>query len=241
MDATSAALEELRVRVVALGWVTDLLVAGSLATGDHRPGVSDLDLVALVDGPMSTARVDAVAAMHRELDAGVAAGLALGCVYVDATRLTDATLRHPTWTHGRLVDRVLSRVTRAELVRHGHALQGRAPSAALPAITDDEVRYAVRADLAGYWTWAIHRPWLWLDTAFADLSLTTMARARHTLATGTLLTKTAALDHLAAPPWLRDQVRARRNGTRVRSPRVRTAAVGWVDAVRTVARARHRR
>ena len=34
-------------RLDGLDWVSDLLVAGSLATGDYVPGVSDLDLVAL--------------------------------------------------------------------------------------------------------------------------------------------------------------------------------------------------
>ena len=37
-------------RLSSLGWVSDLLAAGSLATGDYIPGVSDLDLVALTAG-----------------------------------------------------------------------------------------------------------------------------------------------------------------------------------------------
>jgi len=43
-------------RLGGLGWVTDLLVAGSLATGDYLPGVSDLDLVALTGGGRSARR-----------------------------------------------------------------------------------------------------------------------------------------------------------------------------------------
>jgi hypothetical protein len=43
-------------RLDGLGWVSDLLVAGSLATGDYVPGVSDLDLVALTGGPVGRAR-----------------------------------------------------------------------------------------------------------------------------------------------------------------------------------------
>ena len=43
-------------RLDGLGWVTDLLVAGSLATGDYVPGVSDLDLVALTTGPVGPDR-----------------------------------------------------------------------------------------------------------------------------------------------------------------------------------------
>jgi hypothetical protein len=51
-----AVVEEFGGRLEALGWVSDLLVAGSLAMGDYVPSVSDLDLVALVDGSVDTAR-----------------------------------------------------------------------------------------------------------------------------------------------------------------------------------------
>jgi hypothetical protein len=44
------AVRNLAGRLGDLGWVRDLLVAGSLAAGDYVPGVSDLDLVALTDG-----------------------------------------------------------------------------------------------------------------------------------------------------------------------------------------------
>jgi hypothetical protein len=50
------ALARFGEELTALGWVTDLLVAGSLATGDHVAGVSDLDLVALTDGPVGQLR-----------------------------------------------------------------------------------------------------------------------------------------------------------------------------------------
>ena len=46
------AVSALADRLADLGWVTGLLVAGSLATGDYVPGVSDLDLVALTEGPV---------------------------------------------------------------------------------------------------------------------------------------------------------------------------------------------
>jgi hypothetical protein len=227
--------EELR----RLGWVSDLLVAGSLATGDYRPGVSDLDLVALTDGPVDDARRAALAGLHRRVDAGPGAGLKLGCVYVDFATLPAAPLRHPTWTHGQLVDRILSGVTRAELARHGFAVFGRAPRDVLPPVTDDDVRSAARAELTGYWRWAARRPWIWLDPTIADLGLTSMARGRHALRDGTLLTKTEAVEQSAAPPWLKAQLRARRQGDEVRSPRLRTAVIAWRDARRTVAEARN--
>ena len=238
MVTAPAAVGELARELDALGWVTDLLVAGSLATGDHRPGVSDLDLVALTAGPVTGDRQRALAGLHRRLDAGEARGHDLGCVYVDGDRLADPAAEHPTWTHGMLVRRILSGVTRAELVRHGYPVLGRPPRDVLPPMTADDIRAAAHAELTGYWAWAARRPWIWLDPVLADLGLTSMARGRHALATGELLPKSRAIEHAAAPPWLIAQLRARRAGEDVVSPRLRTALIAWRDARRTVTRAR---
>lgn len=232
------AVAELAESLRALGWVTDLFVGGSLATGDHRPGVSDIDLVAITRVPLDAARLARLRTLHRRLDATTAAGADLGCAYVAAPLVDDPTARHPTWTHGRLVTRPLSGIARAELVRHGHAVLGRPPASVLGDVSEEDVRRAARAELAGYWTTAVRRPLWWWDPALVDLGLTTMARARHALATGELLTKTAALETLRAPDWLREQVRARRDGVDVRSPRLRAAAIAWSDARRTTADAR---
>lgn len=240
MITTPAAVLEFGRQLDALGWVTDLLVAGSLATGDYLPGVSDLDLVALVDGPVGGRRRSVLTALHRQLDAGVAAGLNLGCVYVDAGQRSDVRVQHPTWTHGSLVQRILSGITRAELVRHGYAVLGASPCDVLPPMTDDDVRAAARAELTGYWAWAVRRPWIWLDPVIADLGLTSMARGRHALRTGDLLTKSQAVEQADAPAWLIDQLRARRRGEHVTSPRRRTALIAWRDARRTTCGA-HRR
>jgi hypothetical protein len=237
MATSPFVVEEFGSRLVALGWASDLLVAGSLATGDYTSGVSDLDLVALVDGPVDTARQVTLTTLHRRLDEGIGSGLSLGCAYVDTAKILDVQMRHPTWTHGSLVQRVLSGITRAELVRHGYAVFGRSPRDVLPAMSDDDVRETARAELAGYWTWAARHPWLWLDPVIADLGLTSMARGRHTLATGELLSKTQAVEQADAPAWLIDQLRARRQGEDIASPRVRTALIAWRDARRTVARA----
>lgn len=155
-----------------------------MATDDYTPRISDIDLVALVDGPVDTARQSTLTTLHRALDDGIAADLKLGCVYVEDAQLLDLRAVHPTWTHGSLVDRILSGVARAELVRYGYAVLGRSPLDVLPVMSDDDVREAARAELTGYWTWAARRPWLWLDPVIADLGLTSMARGRHTLATG---------------------------------------------------------
>lgn len=234
-----AAVSALVAEASCLAWVTDVFVGGSLATGDHRPDVSDLDLVALVDGPLSRDRRATLVDLHQRLDAGPAAGARLGCAYVSILQLDDLGARHATWTHGLLVERPLSAITRAELVRHGFAVLGRAPADVLALASDDDVRRATRSELLGYWSLAVRRPWWWLDPALADLGLLTMARARHTWATAQLVTKTVALDHVEAPARLVADLRARREGGHVRSPRVRMARAAWSDARRTTAAARH--
>lgn len=241
MARPPAAVADLGDALKALGWVSDLMVAGSLATGDYVPRVSDLDLVALVDGPVDTGRQAALAAIHTSLDSGSGAGLKLGCVYVNAATVSRIETKHPTWTHGQLVQRILSRVTRAELARHGYEVFGRPPRDVFPEVEADDIRAAARAELTGYWAWAARRPWLWLDPTIAELGLTSMARGRHALDNGELLTKTEAIKQAHAPIWLIDQLSARRRGEDVASRRVRTAVVAWRDARRTVARARRTR
>lgn len=238
MVAAPAVVRAFADELRALGWVTDLLVAGSLATGDYLPRVSDLDLVAIVDGPVDTRRQATLTALHRRIDGGSGAGLKLGCGYVDAGTVSRVQTRHPTWTHGQLVHRIVSGITRAELVRHGYPILGRPPREVLPPVSGDDVRAAARAELTGYWAWAARRPWLWLDPVIADLGLTSMARGRHALRDGELLTKTAAIGRAHAPAWLVEQLGARRRGEAVTSPRLRTALIAWRDARRTVAYAR---
>lgn len=222
------AVEEFGDELTRLGWVSDLLIAGSLASGDHIAGVSDLDLVAVTRGPVDAARQAQLATLHPRWD-----HLDLGCVYLDADRIPDVSVKHPTWTHGILVQRIASGITRAELVTFGRPVFGRPPRDLFPPMTADDIRAAARAELTGYWAWAARRPWMWLNPVIADLGLTSMARGRHAVRTGTLLTKSAAVEQAAAPPWLIDQLRARRHGRPVPSPRLRTAGIAWRDAYRT--------
>jgi hypothetical protein len=231
---------ELRNQLAALGWVLDLLVAGSVAGADYIPGVSDLDLVAIVEGPVDHRRQAVLEALHHHLDDGLGAGLHLGCAYVDDGSISQLSASHPTWTHGSMVQRTLSGIARAELVTFGFAVLGRPPATLFPAMSKDDVRAAARAELLGYWGWAARRPWLWLDPVLADLALTSMSRGRHTLETGELLSKSRAVDLADAPRWLIDQLRARRQGTAVRSPRLRTALIAGQDVRRTIAHARDR-
>lgn len=233
MVTSVPAVAEFGRRLAELGWISELFVGGSLATGDYIPGVSDLDLVALADGSVDADRQAALVAVHQHF----AEDLNLGCVYVEAEKLADVEVKHPTWTHNMLVQRILSGISRAELVRHGHAVFGREPGTVLPPMTDDDVREAARAELTGYWAWAARRPRMWLNPVIADLGLTSMARGRYALSNGALLTKSQAIEQADAPAWLIDQLRARRRGEDLASPRLRTALIAWRDARRTVARA----
>jgi len=229
----AAALDELAAHLRDTQRVDALWVAGSLATGDYVPGVSDLDLVALTDGPLDP---EVVATIHLALDAGVAAGLDLGCQYADRGQLEDLDVQHPTWTHGQLVDRVVSLVTRVELARHGFAVVGPPPGDVLPAETRYQAVAAGQRELLGYWSWAARHPGLFCrHPVMVDLGLTAMARARHSIWRGELLTKSEAIEQAHAPVWLKEQMRARRQGSDVRSPRWRAAYVAWRDVRRTTA------
>lgn len=220
------------MRLAELGWVSDLFVAGSLALGDYVPTVSDIDLVAVTQEPFDQEREAELTVLHRAVDRA-SARTHLGCIYVEEAHLTDHRCRHPTWTNGALVRRALSGITRAEIVRHGFAVFGRDPAELLPPMSDDEVRAAARAELSGYWAWASRRPWMWLNPEIADLSLVSMARARHAVETGQLLSKTTAVEQVRAPEWLIERLRARRRGDQVTSPRVLTAWTAWRDTRRT--------
>jgi hypothetical protein len=186
---------------------------------------------------MDQSRRAAIAALHQDLDAGAGKGLRLGCAYVDNAGISSLGQKHPTWTHGKMTDRVLSSITRAELVCFGYSVFGRAPGEVLPAMSASDIRVAALAELTGYWAWAAKRPLMWLNPAIVDLGLTSMARGRHAMARGTLMSKSEAIEEAHAPNWLLDQLRARRRGQNVKSPRLRAALISWRDARRTVSEA----
>ncbi len=143
-------------------------------------GVSDLDLVAVTSEPLGGDALGRIVRIHEHLDAGSASGMDLGCQYADAAGLVDANAEVPTWTHGQLVDRAVSLVTRAELALHGLSISGPAPLDLLPPVTTDGVRAAAQAELAGYWSQAARRPQSFLRfPVMVDLGLTSMARGRH--------------------------------------------------------------
>jgi hypothetical protein len=209
--------DQIRPAAGALG----LYVGGSLATGDYRAGISDMDLAAVIEAPLSPARQDRVQQTHRELIAAQPAAAKLHCVYVPADDLADVAREHWTWAVQQFFQRPFSGVARAELRAFGFAVFGKPPAEVIPEVTDDALREAVKGELTGYWTRALDREEIWLEDSYIDLSLITLARAAATLRGDGLITKREAIGQLArfgVPDQLIAEISRRRDGERVPVP-----------------------
>ncbi len=182
--------------------------AGSLAVGDYRPGVSDLDLVAVVSEPLSDGQQGLLAKAHRRLMAEHAVAAKLHCAYVPVGRVADLAAAHG-----------------------GVVAFGPAPAQLLPPVSRSDVEAAARTELVTIWRPNTRRPWLWWEDIYVDLGLVTLARAETTLSQGRLLTKTEAIERLprlGVPATLVAEIACRRRGERVEtSPaqRVRRAVL----------------
>jgi hypothetical protein len=176
--------------------VTAFWVAGSLASGDFRSGVSDLDLVALVERPLDDGQQQALVAMHTALVRDDDRAAKLHCDYVPAAEVDDVASAHLRWAHNELYRHPLGGIARAELLRFGVTLYGPVPGRILPPVSAADLEAAVRGELTGYWTDALRKPHLWLQDVYVDIGLFTLARADATLRNGRLVTKQEALPRL---------------------------------------------
>ncbi|MCW2797213.1 nucleotidyltransferase domain-containing protein [Nocardioides sp.] len=231
VDAGDAhrAVRQFADRLVETVPVDGLYVGGSLATGDHRPWCSDLDLVALIPTPLDRR----VTGLVRRLHGSVPTELRLGCTYVPREEAADVAVPHPTWSHGQFFRRPLTAVARADLLRHGLVVQGPPAARLIPSVDDAQLRAGVVDELRGYWSQVVGRRSFWLRDEHVDLALLTMARARITLTSGELLTKSEALERLAdlgVQPDLVEEIRRRRAGESV--------DVGWGRRLRRAREAR---
>ncbi|WP_194833469.1 nucleotidyltransferase domain-containing protein [Nocardia sp. XZ_19_369] len=211
----AAVLDEFATEIRSVADVVALQVGGSLASGDYRHGVSDYDLVALLERPLRDEQRRRIAQFHRGFIARRPAAAKLHCVYVPVDELGAVETPHMTWAAQMLFERPLTGIARAELLRFGFAVFGESPEVLIPQVTAAELAEAVRRDLSGYWVPALHRPWIWLRDSYIDLSLFTLARAEVTLATNELITKREALsrlDRFHVPAELIEQIRQRREG-----------------------------
>jgi hypothetical protein len=199
---------------------------GSLAMGDFRPGVSDLDLAAVMVRPLDDEACEHLRELHEVTQRDEPSAAKLHCAYVPVDEIADrrlmhqpdvASLRRPhlTWAHGELFRRPFTGVARAELLQAGITVFGPLPSELFPPIDRAALKAAARAELSGYWSGAVRKPWLWFQDLYVDLGLLTLARVEATLADGRLITKREALTRLGrfgVDEDLVGEIAARRDG-----------------------------
>ncbi|MDR6980372.1 hypothetical protein J2X68_007112 [Streptomyces sp. 3330] len=170
---------------------------GSLAGGDYQEGRSDLDLIAVLTGPVTPRAVWHLGLLHARLRHRPLAPL-LHCTYLTPDRTADPQRRHLTWAHGRLFRRTVTPVTRRELHDFGQVRYGRPPGALLPPVPDRALRDFVVRDQRDFWRPAVDKSHLWHQDVWVDLGLLTFARATVTVRDGRLVSKREALDELPA-------------------------------------------
>ncbi|MFI6010621.1 nucleotidyltransferase [Streptomyces sp. NPDC051243] len=185
---------------------------GSLAGGDYQEGRSDLDLIAVLDGPLTSRTIWRLARLHARLRAEPLAAR-LHCTYLTPDAVDDTGRRHLTWAHEQLFKRPVTPVTRRELHAFGRVLHGKAPVGLLPPVTDRELGDFVVRDQRDFWRPAVDDASLWTRDVWVGLGLITFARASVTAREGRLISKREALDllpGLGAPVEVVEDIRRRR-------------------------------
>ena len=208
------AVVEFADRIRSAAGMAGVYVGGSLAYGDYRPGISDIDVIAVAAEPLRRPARRAVAALHREYEARPETAK-LHCAYVPQGEAADLAAEHWYWAAGELYRRTVSGIARAELLRGGITVYGPPPGDVLPGLTAAEVRAAALGELSGYWTRAVGKPRLWSEDWCVDLGLVTLARVEATVLEDRLITKGEALGRLGGfgvPEWLVAEMAARRAG-----------------------------
>ncbi|KAA0931617.1 nucleotidyltransferase [Streptomyces apricus] len=209
--ATDRLLDRFRSELRDLGPLA-VWAHGSLGGGDYQEGRSDLDLIAVLAGPVTAGTVWRVARLHARLRREPLVGK-LHCSYLTPRTAADPEHRHLTWAHRQLFRRPVTPVTRRELHDFGLVLAGEGPAGLLPPVTDEELAAFVVRDQRDFWRRAVDRAGNWTQDVWVDLGMVTYARAAVTLKEGRLITKREALDllpGLGAPGEVVADVRRRR-------------------------------
>jgi hypothetical protein len=190
-----------------------LYLRGSLVTGDFDPEASDIDFFAVTERRLSGQEFTALEAMHASF-----VGLPNRCSdqlegpYIDraAARRFQPGQRHPTIARNEALhwrEQFANWVLERWMLRAwGVTLLGPEPQALIDAVTSDEIRAAVRANMARWVEW-ISQPddpdWL-LPLGHKAYVVETMCRALYTLATGELAGKPRSVAWALATlpePW----------------------------------------
>ncbi|MEU6030109.1 nucleotidyltransferase [Streptomyces tauricus] len=226
-DATDRLLDRFRTELRDLDplavWAHGSL--GSEGGDDYQEGRSDLDLIAVLEGPITARTVWRVARLHARLRAEPLVAK-LHCSYLTPATAADPGRRHLTWAHQQLFARPVTPVTRRELHAFGLVLSGERPDTLLPPVTDDELAAFVVRDQRYFWRREVDRVANWTEDAWVDVGMTTHARAATTVKDGRLITKREALDllpDLGAPVEVVADIRRRRYD----EPDAPAPAQGW--------------
>ena len=215
-------LDELRALAPVAVWAH-----GSLGGGDYQEGRSDLDLIAVLEGPIGPATAWNVAKLHARLRTHPLAPL-LHCTYLSDATTANPGRRHLTWAHSQLFRRTVSPVTRRELHTFGRVLYGEVPGELLPPVPDRQLTDYVVRDQRDNYRPAVDKARLWTRDVWVDLGLVTFARATVTVREGSLISKREALDllpGLGAPVEVVEDVVRRRYGQEGGPP----VADGWIE------------
>jgi Domain of unknown function (DUF4111)/Nucleotidyltransferase domain len=222
------------------GLVQGLYLQGSVALGDYRPGVSDIDFVTVTSRPPDPRALQAVHAALRRTHGGTD----FDGLYVreDDLRRDPDLVPSGAAVHEWQVEAV-SRFERTLVTWHVLAQGGvavRGPAAAELCVHTDwpALAEATRENLAGYWTTWRNRTVLGLTgtsdwaTAWGVLGV---ARLRHTLAAGRVTSKTEAAAYALETydrRWHRIVREALRIRTGVGEPQYGNSVRRQVDVVR---------
>jgi hypothetical protein len=193
----------LAVDAVAPGLVEGFYVIGSAVLDDFRPGASDIDFVAVTAAPPTDGQTAALGRIH---------GRASRRPLLDGIYTTWRDLAHDPsqaspgpHTNGRRLlhprcDHDRHPVTWHSLARHGVAIRGPKPAEFGIATDPAGLAHWTRGNLDGYWRqWWQRSSRLPAPAGLACLSswgpawcVLGVSRLHHTLATGEIISKTAA-------------------------------------------------
>jgi RimJ/RimL family protein N-acetyltransferase len=197
----NAALDALRsgAQAVLGPRLVGLYLYGSLASGDFDPDRSDIDFLAVTDGPLPEETVRQLEAMHARLAAdGPAWAARLEGYYLpqaDLRRYPPAGVTCPHINEGRFY---LGRHGGDAVIQHyvvrewGVALAGPPPRDLIDPILPDELREAVRDILRGWWAPMLDDPSRLRSREYQAYAVLTLCRALYTLEHGTVVSKPAA-------------------------------------------------
>jgi predicted nucleotidyltransferase len=188
---------------------------GSIATGDFRPGMSDIDFLVAVQDELSPRLLTALRRLHARLAAGPspwAQELEGSYIPVGALRRYDASNAiHPRVERGGGLLEVRGHgcdwvIQRLILRERGVVLSGPPPADLIDPVSVGEFRDALRQLMREWWAPMCAEPFRLRGRGYRAYAVLTMCRVLYSLESGTVVSKPVAARW--APPLLDERARA---------------------------------